>query len=45
MDLGVLATDVVSNANTTLTGFAAIFALSIGVAIAVGIIRKFVRTR
>jgi hypothetical protein len=45
MDLGILATDVVSNANTTLTGFAAIFALSIGVALAVSIMRKFVRTR
>lgn len=45
MSLGVVATDVVSYANTTLTSFGVIFALSIGVAIAVGIIKKFVRTR
>lgn len=45
MDLGVLATDVISNADTTLSAFGAIFALSIGVAIAIAIIRKFVRTR
>lgn len=45
MTLGVAVTDVVANANTTLTAFGAIFALSIGVAIAIAIIRKFVRTR
>ena len=45
MSLGVLATDVVTYAESTLTGFAAIFALSIGVAIAIGIMKKFVRTR
>lgn len=45
MDLGVTVADVLANANATLAGFGPIFALSIGVAVAVGIIRKLVRTK
>ena len=45
MDLGILSTDVITNATTTLASFGAIFSLSIGLAFAVGVIKKFVRTR
>ena len=45
MNLGVILTDVTAGATTTLASFGAIFSLSIGLAFAVSVIKKFVRTR
>lgn len=45
MDLGVLLSDVSSYATTTLTGFGVIIASGIGLAWAIGAVKKLIRTR
>lgn len=45
MDLGVAVVDVITYATTTLTDFGAVIAAVLGIALAVGTIKKFVRTR
>jgi len=44
MSTGVAVADVITYATTTFSGFDAIIAASLGIALAVGLIRKFVRT-
>lgn len=45
MDFGIVVADVITYLETTVTGFAAVFALVIGVATGLGIVKKFIRTR
>jgi hypothetical protein len=41
MDLGIVLTDVMSNASTTLVGFGVIIAAVIGIKLAVSVAKKF----
>jgi len=45
MDLGIVLSTVISNINTTLTGFSDLIMLTVGVAIALWVVKKFVRVR